>query len=77
MRWLRRCIVREIQGQLLHPQPAPAAGELRALRKAQNITLQAATANLHVWPAALSGLVRGLSRDDVLYQSYACWLSEH
>ena len=42
IRCLKRYIAREIYDQLLHPQPAPDAGALRALRKTKNITLQAA-----------------------------------
>jgi transposase len=75
MRCLKRYIAREIYEQLLHPHPAPDAGELRALRKAKNITLQTAADNLHVWPAALSRLERGLTRDDGFHQRYECWLN--
>jgi transposase len=77
MRCLKRYIAREIYDQLLHPQPAPDAGALRALRKSKKITLQAAADNLHVWPTALSRLERGLSRDDVFRQRYENWLNAH
>ena len=75
MRCLKRYIAREIYEQLLHPHPAPDAGELRALRKAKNITLQTAADNLHVWPTALSRLERGLSLDDDFYHRYEDWLN--
>ncbi|MHA7224135.1 IS110 family RNA-guided transposase [Arthrobacter sp. RHLT1-20] len=77
MRCLKRYIAREIYNQLLHPQPAPDAGALRALRKSKKITLQAAADTLHVWPASLSRLERGLTRDDVFHQRYENWLNEH
>ncbi|MDQ0632388.1 transposase [Arthrobacter pascens] len=77
MRCLKRYIAREIYNQLLHPQPAPDAGALRALRKTKNITLQAAADNLHVWPTALSRLERGHTRDDLFHQRYEHWLNEH
>lgn len=77
IRCLKRYIAREIYHQLLDPQPAPDAGELRAQRKAKNITLQAAADALHLWPAALSRLERGLTRDKAFYQSYADWLHEN
>ena len=75
IRCLKRYIAREIYDQLIHPQPAPDAGALRALRKSKNITLQAAADSLHVWPTALSRLERGLARDDEFYQHYEDWLS--
>ena len=77
MRCLKRYIAREIYEQLLHPQPAPDAGALRALRKAKNITLQTAADNLHAWPSALSRLERGLTRDDAFHQRYESWLNDH
>lgn len=77
MRCLKRYIAREIYDQLLHPQPAPDAGALRALRKTKKITLQAAADNLHVWPSALSRLERGLTRDDVFHRRYEDWLNGH
>ncbi|CAH0272177.1 hypothetical protein SRABI26_03694 [Arthrobacter sp. Bi26] len=77
MRCLKRYIAREIYDQLLHPQPAPDAGALRALRKTKKITLQAAADNLQVWPTRLSRLERGLTRDDVFHQRYENWLNEH
>ena len=77
MRCLKRYIAREIYDQLLQPHPAPDAGGLRALRKAKNITLQAAADDLRVWPSALSRLERGLTRDDLFHQRYKNWLNEH
>jgi hypothetical protein len=73
---IRRYIAREIYDQLLHPQPAPDAGALRALRKTKRITLQAAADKLHVWLSALSRLERGLTRDDLFHQRYENWLNE-
>lgn len=75
IRCLKRYIAREIYDQLLHPHPAPAAGELRALRTAKNITLQAAADTLHIWPSTLSRFERGLTRDDHLFQRYSDWLN--
>jgi transposase len=63
--------------QLLHPQPAPDAGALRALRKTKKISLQSAADNLQLWPTRLSRLERELTRDDVLHQRYENWLNEH
>ncbi|MGZ4660173.1 MAG: IS110 family RNA-guided transposase [Arthrobacter sp.] len=77
IRCLKRYIAREIYAQLLHPQPAPDAGALRALRKTKKITLQAAADNLRVWPSALSRFERGQSRDEVFHQRYENWLNEH
>ena len=77
IRCLKRYIAREIYHQLLNPQPAPDAGELRAQRQAKNITLQTAADALHLWPSALSRLERGLTRDQAFYQSYADWLHEN
>lgn len=75
IRCLKRYIAREIYDQLLHPQPAPAAGELRALRTAKNITLQAAADSLHIWPSTLSRFERGLTHDDHFFQRYSDWLN--
>ena len=75
IRCLKRYIAREIYDQLLHPQPAPTAGELRALRTAKKITLQAAADTLHIWPSTLSRFERGLTRDDQLFQRYSDWLN--
>jgi transposase len=75
IRCLKRYIAREIYEQLLHPQPAPNAGNLRALRSAKNITLQAAADTLHIWPATLSRFERGLTRDDQFFQRYSDWLN--
>jgi transposase len=77
MRCLKRYIAREVYDQLLHPQPAPDAGALRALRKTKKITLQAAADDLRVWPTALSRLERGLTRDDLFHRQYENWLKEH
>ncbi len=77
IRCLKRYIAREIYDQLLHPQPAPDAGALRALRQTKKITLQAAADNLRVWPTRLSRLERGTARDDEFYQRYENWLNEH
>jgi transposase len=75
IRCLKRYIAREIYDQLLHPHPAPAARELRALRTAKNITLQAAADTLHIWPSTLSRFERGLTRDDQFFQQYSDWLN--
>jgi transposase len=75
MRCLKRYIAREIYDQLIHPQPAPDAGALRALRQTKNITLQATADCLHFWPTALSRLERGLTRHDDFHQRYEDWLN--
>lgn len=75
IRCLKRYIAREIYDQLLHPQPAPNAGKLRAMRTAKNITLQTAADTLHIWPATLSRFERGLTRDDHFFQRYSDWLN--
>jgi transposase len=77
MRCLKRYIAREIYEQLLHPQPAPDAGMLRALRRTKKITLQAAADDLQVWPASLSRLERGHTRNDSFYRRSETWLNEH
>ena len=77
MRCLKRYVAREIYEQIMHPHPAPFAGQLRALRKAKNITLQAAADDLRVWPTALSRLERGLTRDDNFHKRYESWLNDH
>ncbi|PNH82993.1 hypothetical protein CXZ05_13270 [Arthrobacter sp. AFG20] len=41
----------------------------------KNITLQAASDSLHVWPTALSRLERGITRDDDFYQRYEDWVN--
>lgn len=70
-------LVRMRNDTLLHPQPAPDAGALRALRNAKKITLQTAADNLSVWPSVLSRLERGTARNNDLYQRYENWLNEH
>jgi len=75
IRCLKRYVAREIYDQLVHPKPAPTAGELRALRTAKHITLQAAADNLRIWPSTLSRFERGLTRDDHFFQRYSDWLN--
>jgi transposase len=74
-RKLKRAIAREIFHYLTTPVSVPAIDDLRPLRRSKNITLTAAAGHLHVWPATISELERGMRRDDTLATAYRDWLN--
>ena len=74
MRCLKRYVAREIYRQLTNPVPAPAVADLRPLRHELGITLQEAASSLGEWPATLSRLERGRTRNDELLLRYRSWL---
>ena len=76
MRCLKRYVAREIYRQLTNPVPAPAVADLRPLRHELGITLQEAASSLGEWPATLSRLERGRTRNDHLLLRYRAWLHD-
>ncbi|WP_371744502.1 IS110 family transposase [Georgenia sp. TF02-10] len=74
IRCLKRTIAREVYHLLTHPAPVPRTEDLRPLRNAKHITLQAAADHFGTWPTVISRLERGLSRNDTLADAYRHWL---
>lgn len=75
IRCLKRAIAREIHRHLTNPQPVPTIDDLRPLRQTKHISLERAARHFGCWPAKLSRLERGLTRDDLLAKRYRDWLT--
>lgn len=77
LRCLKRAIARETYHLLVHPEPAPATDDLRALRHQRGLTLAAAATHLHTVPARISELERGTRLNTELATAYRNWLTGH
>lgn len=77
IRCLKRYIAREMFGLLTKQRHVPDTSDLRPTRHAAGITLQDAADCLDTWPARISELERGLSRNDELEDRYRTWLSTY
>lgn len=75
IRCLKRYIAREVFGLLTQPRRIPDTSDLRPARHAARITLEAVATQLDTWPARISELERGLTRNDELEHRYRNWLS--
>jgi transposase len=75
LRLLKRAIAREMFRHLTAPCPIDDYSDLRPARQARNITLTAVATHFGVWPAEISRLERGLTRDDTLAANYRQWLN--
>lgn len=73
-RALKRAVVREVFQALLGNCPVPNYTDLRPARQAKNITLTHVAEHFHVWPAKISDLELGKTRDDELATHYRQWL---
>jgi transposase len=76
IRCLKRHIAREIFAHLTNPAVVPVGTELRSVRKAAQISLTRASAELGTYPLRISRLERGLDHDRELAERYQAWLSE-
>jgi len=74
IRCLKRYIAREIYRLLTNPPAVADRGELRTARIAAGLTLTIAADALDTWPARISELERGISRNDELEHRYRHWL---
>lgn len=74
LRQLKRAIAREVFRYLTQHIPVPTIADLRPLRQAKNITLTTAANHFRIWPAVISRLERGQTRDDDLTTAYRDWL---
>jgi transposase len=74
IRILKRAIAREIFRHLTRPAPALGIADLRHLRRAKNITQQAAAHALAVHQITISRTERGLFIDTDLVHRYRTWL---
>jgi transposase len=75
IRLLKRAIAREMFRCLTTTVTVPEIADLRPLRQSKNITLTAAACHFAVWPATISRLERGITRDDHLANAYRDWLT--
>ncbi len=73
-RALKRAIAREIYQALLGNCPVPNYTDLRPARQAKNVTLTTVAKHFNIWPARISTLELGKSRDDTLADRYRAWL---
>lgn len=74
LRCLKRAIARQVWHLLVHPEPVPEIDDLRPLRQAKGLLLRQAADHFGVWPAVISTLERGKSRNDDLANAYREWL---
>ena len=76
VRCLKRYIAREVYNLLTKTRPVPNTSDLRPARLAAGLTLTDAANHLGTWPARISELERGRSRNDNLEANYRSWLSQ-
>jgi transposase len=74
LRCLKRAIARQVWHLLVHPEPVPAIDDLRPLRHAKGLRLKDAADHFDVWPAVISRLELGKTRQDDLATAYRNWL---
>lgn len=74
LRCLRRAIAREVWHLLVHPEPVPEIDDLRPLRHSKGLSLQTVADHFGVWPAVISRLELGKTRNDDLATAYRDWL---
>lgn len=75
IRILKRAIAREMYTHLTRPAPTLAIDDLRDLRRAKNITQDAAAAALDVHQITISRTERGLFINTTLVDRYRAWLN--
>lgn len=76
IRCLKRYIAREVFGLLTKERHVPDTSDLRPARLAAGLTLQIVADHFNVWPARISEVERGVTRDDQLEHRYREWLSQ-
>ena len=74
IRCLKRAVAREAFTLLTKHVDVPVIDDLRPLRQARGISLQAAANQLGVWPTKVSRIERGEARDDAFVANYREWL---
>ena len=74
-RALKRAVAREVFHALAGHCAVPDYGDLRPARRAKNLTLTAAAANLGVWPSRIGELELGRRPNDELAARYRAWLN--
>lgn len=63
-------------GLLTKQRHVPDTSDLRPARLAAGLTLQTVADHFGVWPARISEIERGVTRDDELERRYRDWLSQ-
>lgn len=76
IRCLKRYIAREVFGLLTKERHVPDTSDLRPARLAAGLTLQIVADHFDVWPARISEVERGVTRDDELERRYRDWLTQ-
>jgi transposase len=74
IRCLKRAVAREVYHLIVHPKPVPRVDDLRPLRQAKGMTLQTVAEHFGTWPARISEIERGKTRDDDFAKTYRDWL---
>jgi len=75
-RCLKRYIARDVYNLLTKTRHVPNTTDLRPARLAAGLTLTDIATQLGTWPARISELERGRSRNDDLETNYRAWLSQ-
>lgn len=74
MRCLKRAIAREVFTLLTKPVEVPRIDDLRPLRQSRGLSLTKVAEHFGIWPAKVSGIERGVYRDDEFADDYRQWL---
>ena len=76
IRCLKRYVAREIFHVMQNPRPAPLTNDLRTLRLELGLTQVIVAAALGTWPATISRIEHGKSRDREAIARYRTWVEE-
>lgn len=74
MRCLKRYVANEVYTLILDPDQVPPSDDLRPLRQQQQLTLKHVAEHFGTWPAKISRIERGRSRDDHFAKQYRKYL---